>query len=57
MPVTLHIDSRAYKLFISSLKSIHTKNAYVAGLLDFMKHAEISTLDDFISMEKRELQD
>jgi len=57
MPVTIDIESRPYKLFISSLKSIHTKNAYVAALADFMKYAGITTLGEFVSMERRKLQD
>ena len=57
MPVNIDHNSRIFRLFISSLRSKHTKKAYVAALFDFMTFAEIATLNELIAMSRIELQE
>lgn len=57
MLVNLDQNSRTYKLFVSSLRSNHTRKAYVAALVDFMEYAEISALDELLRLKPMELQE
>jgi hypothetical protein len=56
VPVYLDKNARAYKLFVNSLRSEHTKKAYLKGLTDFMEYAKIPTLPAFLKAKPRVLQ-
>lgn len=57
MPVYLDKDHRAYKLFVNSLRSEHTRVAYLSGLEDFMEFAKLDTLPDVLATDPKALQD
>ena len=57
MPVNIDYDSRIYKLFVSSLRSKHTRKAYETALVDFMEYAGISTLDELTGLDRDKFQD
>lgn len=57
MPVRLDKNARAYKHFVNSLRSEHTKKAYLKGLTEFMEYAKIPTLSALLKTKPRVLQD
>lgn len=57
MAVRIDKNRREYKHFVNSLRSVHTKNAYQGGLIDFMEFGGIPTLKALVKLNKKKLQD